>query len=324
MQILTSLPKIVATVLFFCVCTVGPVQNFVNAEEEFEPRTEVLETKDGVQLKATYYPSDVGKEAVPVILIHDFQGNRNVFDSLAAKLQKGGSFKDPSSGKVEELPQHAVITVDLRGHGGSTRQTMFGNSRELGASKLRKADFAKMIFLDMESVRKFLVKENDEGNLNLNKLCLVGFGAMGSNVALNWSAKDWTAPILPSRKQGQDVHGLILVSPRISFKGLTILDSLKIRQMRKSLSVLIVYGKEHSKTRRDSERIHKIFSTDHPKTPQSEWREKQDLFLQGYPTALQGTELLTAPKMNIDMLIQQFIDLRLVKKEFEWSKRLDR
>ena len=66
----------------------------------------------------------------------------------------------------------------------------------------------------MEAVRGFLVGKNDAGELNLNKLCLVGVG-MGATVAVNWAAQDWDAPPLLVGKQGQDVKALVLVSPQL-------------------------------------------------------------------------------------------------------------
>ena len=66
-----------------------------------------------------------------------------------------------------------------------------------------------MAALDMEAVRKFLVDKNDAGELNLNKLCLVGSG-MGASVAANWAVQDWSAPPLAVGKQGQDVKALVL------------------------------------------------------------------------------------------------------------------
>ena len=71
-----------------------------------------LTTKDGVRLKASYYPSDLGKEAVPIVILHDYKESRTVYNSLARTLQ------NPPEG---ERPSYAVITVDLRGHGQSDK-----------------------------------------------------------------------------------------------------------------------------------------------------------------------------------------------------------
>ena len=67
-----------------------------------------VRTKDGVELNGTYYPSNRGKEAVPVILMHGYKETRNKFDRLAKFLQAEHG--------------HAVLAVDFRGHGSSTQQ----------------------------------------------------------------------------------------------------------------------------------------------------------------------------------------------------------
>src|SRR5262245_11283871 len=63
------------------------------------PKTIDLKTKDGLDLKATFYGSNLGKEAAVIILLHGHKGRRSDFDALAAALQKLG---------------HAVLVPDLR------------------------------------------------------------------------------------------------------------------------------------------------------------------------------------------------------------------
>src|SRR5689334_10937 len=46
-----------------------------------------LVTEDDVVLKASYWPSTRGKDAVPVILLHAFNGSRQDFHNLADFLQ---------------------------------------------------------------------------------------------------------------------------------------------------------------------------------------------------------------------------------------------
>lgn len=275
------------------------------AEDVPKPEEISLETKDGVKLALTYYASTEGKQAVPVVLLHDYKGTRNVYAKLARQLQQAG---------------HAVLTVDLRGHGGSTQQTLVSGRRmELDATKFKRPDYLNMIGLDMEAARKYLVGENDLGKLNLNKLCLVGAG-MGSTIAVNWAAQDWNTRLLPSGKQGQDVKALVLISPELVCQGIPMRDALQQRGVQRKVSVLIVCGGKKSKAMRDAKRVHKMLAPFHEEPPEIEWEEKKDLFLMDLNTTNQGTKLFDPP-MGLEADIAQFIDLRLVKKDHEWTRR---
>ena len=312
---------IITTTILALLFTVS-FQGMLRAEEGEIPSPEPLKlkTKDGVRLHATYYGSDVGKEAVPVIIIHDNEGTQNEFAKLAEWMQQGGTYSDGKN-KTVKLPSLAVITVDLRGHGGSTRLTLpSGESKELDASKLRKQDYLNMIRHDMEAVRKHLIAENNDGKLNLNKLTIIGSG-MGATIALNWSAQDWSMPRLATGKQGQDVKALVLVSPRSTFKGIAVRDALKQPGLRRNVSMLILYGAKSGHVAKDAKRIHKMILPYQPEPQESEWEEKQSLFIQGTPVNVQGTKLLNAPNTGLDNLIAQFIDLRVVKKDYDWIRR---
>ena len=95
-----------------------------------------------------------------------------------------------------------------------------GAQADLDAAKISKEDYIAMAAFDMEAVRRFLVDKNDAGELNLNKLSLVGSG-MGATVAANWAVQDWSAPPLAVGKQGQDVKALVLVSPQWKYRGIS-------------------------------------------------------------------------------------------------------
>lgn len=276
------------------------------------PKHVTLTTKDGVKLGVTYFASNLGQEAVPVVMLHDFKESRAVFNSLARALQ------NPAEKKHDSV---AVLTVDLRGHGDSTSIVDFsGRTRELEAARLKPLDFQNMVRFDMEAVRKFLVKKNDQRELNLNKLCLVGTG-MGANVATTWAAVDWSAPPLARRKQGQDVKALVLVSPQWNFRGLPLLRPIKQPGVREKLSILIAYGQRDSKAAKDARILYKNLEKFHPEPPLDQQREKKDLFLFPLPTKLQGTRLLTDPDFGMQPKLATFIDLRLSQKDFEWIAR---
>jgi len=271
-----------------------------------------LTTKDGVRLKATYYPSELGKEAVPVVMLHDYKESRTVFNGLAEALQ------NPPGG---QRPSHAVITVDLRGHGESTsQQSPNGRTRELETARLGKQDFRNMVLYDMEAVRKFLVKKNDSGELNLNKLCLLGSG-MGANVATSWAAVDWSTQNLANRKQGQDVKALVLTSPEWNYSGLPLLKPLKHPGVRERISTLIIYGKKDSKAAKSAETVNKNLKRYHPDPPPGKGPEHKDLVLIARPTSLQGTRLLTDPNFGMLPDLEFFLDARLSQQDYEWIQR---
>lgn len=280
-------------------------------EREVEDVT--LTTKDGVELRCTYFESDLGKEAVPIVMLHDYKGSRAVFHTLALELQNPS---DP------DLKSNAVLTVDLRGHGESTTQVgRGGQTRELEADRLRAADFQSMVTEDMEAVRHFLRKKNDEKKLNLNKMCILGAG-MGASVAANYAAYDWSVPPLANVKQGQDVKALILASPKRVFGGLSMTKALKQPGVRQRISVLIVYGEEDASASRDAKSIHKMLSKYHEMPPPDQRREKQDLFLFPLQTSLQGTKLLTEPSFSMSPRLSIFVEARLSEQDFGWIQRV--
>lgn len=292
-------------------CQTASAQN--RAARPAPPVDVPLTTKDGVRLTGTYYRSTEGRDAVPIVMLHDYKERRTVFNSLAQALQA------PSDKGVSS---HAVLTVDFRGHGDSTLgQSPTGESFELDASRLKAADFEDMVTFDMEAVRQFLVAANDAGELNLNKLCLIGSG-MGANVALTWSAVDWDAPPLANRKQGQDVKALILSSPNWRQNGLPLVNPLKHPAVREALSIMLVYGSQDTKAKSSAETVYKNLERYHPEPPIDRVRELKDLFDYPLPTTLQGTKLLVEPQFKMLPLIDSFIKARLVDQpRFLWIQR---
>lgn len=284
-----------------------------------------LVTKDGVQLKATYYPgaaakgSPKAKQTTPVILLHDHKGTQAAFNSLVAALQ-------PSvEGGGQEGPFYAVIAVDLRAHGGSTKQILpDGTMADLDAARLSKDGLLAMAQLDMEAIRSFLVDKNDAGELNLNKLCLVGSG-MGAGVAANWALQDWTAPPLATGKQGQDVKAIVLISPRWSFNGLSMQDPMKFSPLKKNVAWLILGGSLDAKAKPDFDRIQKQLERLHPvneKTAANPGPPVRDGFTVNLlPTSLQGDALIKNSGAAIDGQVVKFLMLNVAKSQLPWTNR---
>jgi pimeloyl-ACP methyl ester carboxylesterase len=285
-----------------------------------------LTTKDGVQLQLTYFPAAAAqrkiaaeaKQATPVVLLHDHKETQAVFNSLAQQLQEFG-------GGQPKAPSFACVTVDLRGHGDSTKQ-LFPNGSEvdLDAARLSKQQLFASAAFDMEAVRGFLVGKNDAGELNLNKLCLVGAG-MGANVAVNWALQDWTAPPLAIGKQGQDVKALVLISPRWSYSGLSFQGPMRFRPLKENVAWQLIYGVEDSKVGADIKRIHKQLERFHPAPKDAAGQEASSLQIVAWPDSnLQGGVLLRQVGEPLEQQIVNFLVEQVAKTQQPWASRLDR
>jgi pimeloyl-ACP methyl ester carboxylesterase len=299
------------------------------AEEELkvpEPERVTLETKDGVPLHCTYYaggfietPGDKdkkkvrkksGKEVVPIIMLHGWEGSRGDYDILASGLQRMG---------------HTVMVPDLRGHGRSTTVKLpTGEEKEIDLDRMRKDDLAGFV-LDTEAVKKFLLDRNNAGELNIELLCVIG-ADVGAIAAVNWAAQDWSRRQFPAFKQGKDVKALVLLSPKQTFKGFTLSTAIQHPVVRGGLSLMLIVGAQDRKSLQDTKAINNRVEKFHDAPPEDaeDRLKKQDLFKIETPTSLQGTQLLRARGLNVNTIIARFIDFRLVRKVDDypaWAER---
>ena len=275
-----------------------------------DPEAIELTTRDGLKLEATYYGSNLGKNAVPIIMLHGWKGSGTDFDKLARDMQLLG---------------HAVIVPDLRGHGKSTKIVVGDDERTIDQTMMNRGDFEAMVEQDVEAVKKYLMTKNNAGELNIEKLCVVG-SDMGAVVAVNWAIKDSAHPRLLTGKQGQDVKALVLISPPMNFRGIPLVRTLGSPIIQHELSILIIAGAEKGgKPYADAQAIFKRLSRARPNEPTTpeEIRKNKDLFFVPLKTSLQGTQILLDKTLQatVSADVGQFIDLRLVQKKFPWTMR---
>jgi pimeloyl-ACP methyl ester carboxylesterase len=302
-----------------------------------EPEQVELITRDDVKLQATYYPSTLGKEAIPVIILHDSKTpSRNAYHTLALALQADGQ---------------AVLVPDMRGYGESTkiRQAAGLPDKEFDAKKMGTVAYERMVTNDMEKLKSFLKGQNDDGKLNLNQLCVIGVGDLGCSVAINWTVGDWNFQDLNKIKQSKDVHALILISPETNFKNLQIPKVLtplaqiqgpaKSSAERLSFFFIVGGGKPGAVVKPKEWRTVKGFADTverfHPEPPKNLIKADKTLFFGEMPTTLQSGDLLSPAMLDtpiqidgfqpvkLQAMILTFIDWRLREKatEFPWSSR---
>jgi len=263
-----------------------------------------LTTRDGVALTATFYPGTNGKESVPVILLHMWKGSRKDYAGLAHLLQQKG---------------HAVLVPDLRGHGESKRRIVGARSWAVDVSRLTSDQVRDMVQYDMETLKAFLIKRNNAGELNIEKLCVVG-AEMGASVALDWARHDWSWPPLVGKgKQGQDVKALVLISPQWSFRGFNLKNAINHPAVRSRLSVMLIVGGDDSKAASEVRQMERVFRRYHREQTEA---SKKTLVVQELDTKLQGTDMLGARKgLGVERLVDLFIEYRVVRQPFPWQER---
>ncbi|MEN6457339.1 MAG: alpha/beta fold hydrolase [Thermoguttaceae bacterium] len=283
------------------------------ADELPKPEEQTLRTDDGIDLAVTYYPGTKGKDTIPIVLLHGYKQSRIEYKDLAPALQALG---------------YAVIVPDLRGHGESTRRHGVGKDESLDAARMSPAQFGQMVRADMKAVKDFLWERNNAQQLNVDKLCIIG-ADMGASVAVNFAAFDATGygaggVFYGPLKLGRFVKALVLISPRWSFPGLPLALSARNPVVQRDISMLILVGKEDGKALSDATKVHGLFKNSHINPSHDGKIEKQTLFFGTRATSLQGTKLLD-PKFNVQSLIAEFIELRLVKSEesrdWTWRER---
>ncbi len=263
-------------------------------DKPLPPEVVSIKTTDDKTLTATYYPSRAGKKAAAVIILHGYNGSRADVDSLARKLQLAGS---------------AVIAPDLRGHGDSM----------LGIRHVRTDDYADMIRRDLEAVKGFLMKKNNLGELNIERLGLVGVD-MGASLAINWAVLDWSWPALATGKQGQDVKALVLISPEWSFKGVRISDAVVDPAVRNDIALLIISGARNAHMLAEAKRLYTALAKFHD-VSNSLPIERQTLLLRTPATSLQGISLLNEKSLDVQEMVVEFVNLRLIKPALAWQMR---
>jgi pimeloyl-ACP methyl ester carboxylesterase len=309
----------ISTIAYFlallCLASSGMAQPPVKtktAEEKKLPdpetvKIEVREPNAKLELVCTYYGSNLGKEAIPIILLHGFEGSRADYTGLALALQQQG---------------HAVLVPDLRGHGDSNSLLFADGKRvEILAKKMNNVDFTAMI-TDLDFVKSWLLEKNNAGELNLESLVVVG-SDWSTVTAMNWAMRDWNAPVLLNYKNAQDVKALVLLSPEHTFKTTNLKLALKHPVVGHKLSVLIAVGSKSSGAMDEAKRLDATLKRQHGEVSTDKKPKDREVVFLPVETNLQGTKLLDR-NFPVATAIQKFIEFRIREKadEFEYTQRI--
>ena len=280
-----------------------------------------LETSDGLALSARYYAVTPQKPLATVLLLHDLEGSHKTVDPLAKLLQKNG---------------FAVVAPDLRGHGDSTfRRGIGGKVETLDAKTLKRQELEAIPATaggrvreqaefrgDIEAVRNWISNKSTSGELDIQRLCVIGSGTGGTLAAL-WTAADWAWPPIATGPQGQQVRALVLISPTWAAKGISIVPALTSEGLKFQSPIMVIGGEGD----RDASKVFDQLKRFRPqswfqqrgdrseKSPKLENAAKATAFLMQLETGLSADKLASDRTANAAARIQTFFTLVLDPKD---------
>ncbi|MEM6689537.1 MAG: alpha/beta hydrolase [Planctomycetota bacterium] len=271
-------------------------------DDEMGPRPIKLRTKDRIELNGVYVPSEKEKEAITVVIVHEWEGQMSPYLELVLGLSRAG---------------YAVVAFDYRGHGGSAKYVdARGQLKEFDVSRMGRRDVENIVNVDMETIKKFLKEENNEGNLNLNTLVVLGIGE-GSVFASNWALKDWMFPSVGKIKQSEDVKALVMISPNKQFKGMSIDNAIRNTKI-SNMPMMVVCGAESSDAR-DTNRMIKRIEGERRKAGGGQVYGFQPLV---YPSNLTDSALVTRAPQLVEQIVSFINENVDVNKEINpWIER---
>jgi pimeloyl-ACP methyl ester carboxylesterase len=297
-----------------------------------------ITTADGVELDGTYFRSPgAGRDAPCVMLVHKYASDRSKTDwiALASALQEAG---------------FAVLTFDLRGHGGSTQlsnpQTFWNvpfnrNGIRGGSPKhtsINSSNFKPSYFPflvnDLAAARRFLEQKNDAQELNVHSLTIIG-AQEGAALGFLFMAAEYgrTYRIGQTALQsygtefnaGTDFASGVWLSLTMrpglppgapNFDMTSWIRSHPL--MREKTPMCFIYGEKDSRARADAESVHRQLQA--PITGRPE-KHKQDNLHPIKGTDLAGPALLGQPALTVNQYIIGYVKkIMAERRAIPWTE----
>lgn len=279
------------------------------------------ETISGVgnwPIRMTYYPAKdklPGNDKVDVrnapvaILLHGANGSRLFWDKNSAWPGQGqpGPFAE-----VLQANGFAVLTVDLRKHGESTRE---------GDTKISSSDYSLMVD-DLFNVKQFIYEQHQQERLNMRKCAIVALDD-SCPVAAAFAELDWKLPphddhAVPAERtpRGGDMRALVLISPTASVGQLRATNSLRyLANPDMGIAFMLVAGKKDSEGNKTAKTLHRIVGT---KANESRTR------LEEPDTNERSEHLFGSQRLRTEAGLLAFLKKNVLELPIPWQDRRSR
>jgi pimeloyl-ACP methyl ester carboxylesterase len=259
--------------------------------------TLTLTGRDGRPLAATYYPAR-GRENAPVVLLVHAIGRGHAAKDFEQPIEG----LNPPRGLAAKLQEqdYAVLTLDLRGHGGSVLRRPEA-APAAAAGKNEKAEKGEApraepqpeatptwnaLAADLRTAYLFLVDRQNRQELNLSKLGVVAVGD-GSILAAHWGVSSPDTGPISGPGRISDLGALVLVSPPADAEGLKLAPALN--ELAARVPTLILGGSRDAELAREVQKTVERHRLGRIET--FETRTQGDVLLRLEPKAAEGLSL---------------------------------
>jgi pimeloyl-ACP methyl ester carboxylesterase len=298
-----------------------------------------ITTADGVELDGTYFRSPkTGRDCPCIIMVHKFASDRSKSDwiNLASALQNEG---------------YAVLTFDLRGHGGSTALSspnMFWtvpyNRNGIRGSSARKSvisytDFRPAYFPfianDVAAARRFFEQKNDAGEVNIHRLVIIG-AQEGAGLGFLFTALEYNreyrvgVTALQSNGTSFNAGADIIAGVWLSLSRTLAMPAGNgpnfdlpgwVRQhptLRDRTPMCFIFGDKDNRARPDSEAVFRVLTGPMSGRPE---KHKLDALLAIHGTDLAGAALLGQPALEVPGKVLTFVQKVLAdRRVVPWTE----
>ena len=285
-----------------------------------------------VDLEGTYYRGK-SRDTPCVLLVHKWSSDRTKsgWDELARLLQAEG---------------FAVLTFDLRGHGGSTNVspsfwTLSPNRNGILRANPKtqstidyknfKPNYFPWVVNDLLSARRFLETKNDAGDLNAGSLFVVG-AQEGASLGMEFVVSEWYRTYTVGFKAlqsngvtktaGADIAGCVWLSlpirPSVS-TALPMRDWIRTTAgVRDNNPMCFIYGEKDSRAKADADELYRALTAG--PTPRDKHKH---MLLEIKGTDLAGQALLgpAASALGVPQRIVEYIKKVMAeRRQIAWSE----
>lgn len=310
---------------------------------------DVVETRDGVYLTLTYWSArNASKDAPVALLIPDLGRTQRDWYPIAkvmhdegfavltfdwrghgeSKLVNPEIYKSPreayQQARLRAIRRATNLNIIPPGSLRSRQEDPNDENRIDWEEEFKARDFALLPYFlakDLETVKQYLIEQNNGGRLNVRKLGVVAADQI-TPIVMDWVINtELRGKGKPGfSRLGADIHAMVLITPTYNYRGLKTPTDLG--KDGEDIPIMLI-GTEGS-NERDTARLARTWRIPDAERGfvRSEDYYRDDSILQPLQTKVQGMSLI-APRVqgNLDTLITAYLKNRLEDPTLVWERR---